>query len=150
MRRLLRQPRRDWLTVLEVSAFLAYSEVAFRLPRSLLLSRSVRRALIPSGRHARRDEAERVARILDAILRIWPTRVSCLQRSLTLVLALRQRGCGADLRIGARKSASGVEAHAWVEIDGDVFAAALRGAFPALEGVALSLTRDLRELVVQQ
>jgi len=40
----------------------------------------------------------------------------CLEQSLTLWWLLVRRGLPAELHIGVRKSATGFEAHAWVEL----------------------------------
>ena len=45
---------------------------------------------------------------------------NCLERSLTLWWMLRRAGIASELRIGARKSDSRFEAHAWIEVDGQV------------------------------
>ncbi|MGH9680408.1 MAG: lasso peptide biosynthesis B2 protein [Candidatus Acidiferrales bacterium] len=45
---------------------------------------------------------------------------NCLERSLTLRWLLRRQGIGGELHIGARKNGSRLEAHAWVELDGQV------------------------------
>jgi hypothetical protein len=42
-------------------------------------------------------------------------RVTCLPRSLTLWRLLRSQGVEADLRIGVRREAGRLDAHAWVE-----------------------------------
>lgn len=47
-------------------------------------------------------------------------RTNCLEQSLVLCRVLRRRGLNADLRIGARKEAGRFEAHAWVEVAGNV------------------------------
>jgi hypothetical protein len=47
-------------------------------------------------------------------------RTNCLEQSLVLCRMLRRRGLSADLRIGARKEADRFEAHAWVEVAGNV------------------------------
>jgi hypothetical protein len=47
-------------------------------------------------------------------------RTSCLEQSLVLCRMLRRRHMNADLRIGARKEEDRFEAHAWVEMEGNV------------------------------
>jgi Transglutaminase-like superfamily len=49
---------------------------------------------------------------------LWPTEVLCLQRSLSIALALRLGGIRSDLVIGVRPYP--VEGHAWVEVNGRV------------------------------
>jgi hypothetical protein len=47
---------------------------------------------------------------------------NCLERSLLLWWLLRRRGVAAVVRIGVRKDASLLQAHAWIEVDGQVVA----------------------------
>jgi len=47
---------------------------------------------------------------------LW--RATCLPRALTLWRLLRHQGLRAELRIGVRKEAGLLDAHAWVEYDG--------------------------------
>lgn len=47
-------------------------------------------------------------------------RASCLEQSLTLWWLLRRRGIDSQIRIGVRKEADRLEAHAWVEFAGVV------------------------------
>jgi hypothetical protein len=44
--------------------------------------------------------------------------VGCLPRALAMYRLLRREGYQAELRIGVRRTATGMEAHAWVEVDG--------------------------------
>ena len=64
------------------------------------------------------DPAESLVRMLDATAQRLPFRSTCLERSLGLWWMLIRRGYDAQVRIGARISAEGFEAHAWVERDG--------------------------------
>jgi hypothetical protein len=48
------------------------------------------------------------------------TTPNCLERSITLWWLLRRAGIPSELRIGARKNDSRFEAHAWIELDGQV------------------------------
>src|SRR5712691_11867967 len=45
---------------------------------------------------------------------------NCLERSLFLWWLLRRGGIEGELHIGARKNGFGLEAHAWVELEGQV------------------------------
>lgn len=49
-------------------------------------------------------------------------RASCLERSLLLWYLLRRQGVAAELRIGVRKAGSALQAHAWIEVGGQVLA----------------------------
>jgi hypothetical protein len=64
--------------------------------------------------------AREVARAVDAGLGVLPVRVTCLRRSMTLLRELRRQGLDADLCLGVRRAEHGVEAHAWLEIRGEV------------------------------
>ncbi len=63
-------------------------------------------------------EGRSMARLVDAAARHGPYPAACLQRSLTLWWLLRRRGIDSYLRIGVRKEAGRLEAHAWVELRG--------------------------------
>ena len=63
-------------------------------------------------------EPEMTARMVRAAARYVPVHGSCLEQSLVLWFLLRREGIASELRIGARKSASGFEAHAWIECRG--------------------------------
>ena len=87
-----------------------------------ILSTHPRAAASPRGDdllHARQ-----VARLVAAAARHGPYRASCLPMSLTLQRLLRERGIDVDLRLGVRKAAGGLEAHAWVERHGEPIAEA--------------------------
>jgi len=66
--------------------------------------------------------AEQIARAVDRAAGFLPgfLRPSCLPRSLTLWWLLRRAGQPAELRIGVRRAADRLEAHAWVEREGRV------------------------------
>lgn len=49
---------------------------------------------------------------------LHPLRMTCLPRALTLHCFLQRRGFDSNVRIGAQKNATGLQAHAWVEVDG--------------------------------
>jgi hypothetical protein len=63
-------------------------------------------------------QSRATARLVDAAARRGPYRASCLPRSLTLWWLLRRQGIATELRIGVRKAAGALEAHAWVEYQG--------------------------------
>ncbi len=107
----------DRLAKVEVALRLALSQLEYFLPSRFLLGRRVRNAMQgwPGGESCVL-EARRLARVTDAVARRFPFRTRCLQRSLVLVSLLRQRGVSGRLRIGVRRRAEGVTAHAWVEV----------------------------------
>jgi hypothetical protein len=64
--------------------------------------------------------AKRIARLEAVTAANLFFRTSCLEQSLVLCRLLKRRGMNAGLRIGARKEADRFEAHAWVEMAGNV------------------------------
>jgi hypothetical protein len=73
-----------------------------------------------AGAASRLALAREVTRLAEKAERRGPLRPNCLERSLVLWWLLRRRGLPAELRIGARKEDSRFEAHAWVELEGQV------------------------------
>ena len=70
-----------------------------------------------------RDEAEaiyRLEKIVDIATRNHLYPLTCLRQALTLQWLLARRGIDASLRIGVRKEAGELQAHAWVEYAGRV------------------------------
>jgi hypothetical protein len=106
------------LFLLPLTALILWA-VGFRRWQALLAR------LAPVGSvSASEDEADLVregratARLVDAAARRSPYTATCLPRSLTLWWLLRRRGIDSYLRIGVRKAAGRIEAHAWVELQG--------------------------------
>ncbi len=64
--------------------------------------------------------AEVVARLINSAARHSLFTVNCLPQSLLVWWMLRREGIEAELRIGVRKDRQVVEAHAWVEMSGQV------------------------------
>ena len=64
--------------------------------------------------------ARRYARWIDSASRHHVVRARCLHRSLALHLWLREEGLPSELRIGVRKEADELRAHAWVQLAGQV------------------------------
>jgi hypothetical protein len=66
------------------------------------------------------EMAERITRAARSAERNGPGTPNCLERSLTLWWMLRRAGVDGELHIGARKEGGRFEAHAWVELGGQV------------------------------
>jgi len=62
--------------------------------------------------------ANAVARLVAAAARYGPYRAKCLPVALTLAWLLRRQGITTNLRLGVRKEAARLEAHAWIEFGG--------------------------------
>ena len=73
---------------------------------------------VTSGENLQR--AHTYAHWLAVASRHHVVRARCLHRSLALHHWLRRQGFASDFRIGVRKEAERISAHAWVEIDGQV------------------------------
>lgn len=65
-------------------------------------------------------EARAIAKLVEIASRYGLYKPNCLQKSLLLWWLLRRRGIESELRIGVRKKAEVLEAHAWVEYQGCV------------------------------
>lgn len=59
-----------------------------------------------------------IARLVQIAARSGLYRGNCLTQSLTLLWLLQREGIPSELRIGVRKDAGELEAHAWVEVSG--------------------------------
>lgn len=98
------------------SAFRAVADgavVAVLLKRRGLRAVLRRRPTIPD---ADPEQARQIADAVDAGLGLLPIAPTCLRRSVTLLRELDRRQMGANLHIGVRHGAEGVEAHAWVQV----------------------------------
>lgn len=67
----------------------------------------------------RSKQATVIARMVNAADRYGFVHPSCLAKSLTLWWLLTREGIMATLRIGTRMNQEKLEAHAWVECDGE-------------------------------
>jgi hypothetical protein len=72
--------------------------------------------------------------------RLMPGSVKCLARALTTQVLLSRLDYAADLQIGVAKGARGLEAHAWIECQGQIVIGNLQDLsrfvrLPSLEGV---------------
>lgn len=65
-------------------------------------------------------QARAIAKLVEIASRYGLYKPNCLQKSLLLWWLLQQRNIESELRIGVRKKAEVLEAHAWVEYQGCV------------------------------
>jgi hypothetical protein len=104
----------------EAILYLSLVDVALCLPYRFALAWLVRWSLAPRGRRmAQAEKSSGTVRVCHALARRWPTKPACLQRSLLVVCMLRRRGLPCQLKIGASRTRDGLQAHAWVEVDGE-------------------------------
>ena len=66
------------------------------------------------------ETAAKITRAVRTVELHGPGKPNCLQRSMLLWWLLRRGGIEGGLHIGARKNGSRLEAHAWVELEGEV------------------------------
>jgi len=92
------------------------------------------------------DSARVVTRLEESVARHLFFGSNCLERSLVLWWLLRVRGISAELRIGARKEADRFEAHAWVELGGEVLSSGSDAHlhFVPFEGPLISMETQSR------
>jgi hypothetical protein len=125
-RRFRRRPPEDRTLILRAVLFLALTRAGLRLLgflrwKRVLVSLS-RRPRLPRilPVEALRETAVRAARAVRSAELHGPANPNCLERSLTLWWLLRRSGVDSELHIGARKEGARLEAHAWVELAGQV------------------------------
>ncbi len=63
-------------------------------------------------------DAERLAQLAADAGIHGLVKATCLPRALVVHAALRRRGLQPALKLGVRRQAQGIEAHAWVELEG--------------------------------
>jgi hypothetical protein len=82
------------------------------------------------------ERLRRLAWLVDAAADRQPVTVRCLTRSIALAWMLRRRGLNPDVRIGVRRREDRLEAHAWVECQGEVLSqpASWEGPFALILG----------------
>lgn len=80
--------------------------------------------------------ARAAARMIEAASRNGIARGNCLSKSVALWWLLKRKDISAKLRIGARKAGRELEAHAWVELDGQILNDAddVRDSYAAFDG----------------
>lgn len=107
---------------IEAIALLTLARVAVRtLPFQRIAEHPVLR-LRKVDTSARTTDVAAIARIVGAAARAMPFRAKCLEQAITTTAMLRGRGVAATLHLGTRRGTgdAGLEAHAWVSIDGEV------------------------------
>lgn len=87
-----------------------------RVQNVLARGKPVIRAGATIGDDSRR--AAEAARLVAAAARHGPYRASCLPVALALGWLLQRQGIRTQLRLGVRKAAARLEAHAWIEHQG--------------------------------
>jgi Transglutaminase-like superfamily len=98
---------------------------------------------IKSGQSTSHASVRKIAWAVKVISRSMPGKVKCLARALTTQTLMNWQGHSCEFRIGVAKSNGGtLEAHAWVEYQGQVVIGNLQDLsrfipLPSLKGVKL-------------
>jgi hypothetical protein len=104
-----------------LAAALVMLPIAGASLRALGLRRTQRLLLRAPARLKRTPVSPvRAGQIVRAAAERGPYCAKCLAASLTLQALLLRSGVRTSLRLGVRKGGAGIEAHAWVELDGEV------------------------------
>jgi hypothetical protein len=113
-------------TVFRAVAILPLTEVGLRVIGFRRWKQFIELFFMPAARRhelepgAQLEMAERIAGAVRSAERNGLGTPNCLERSLTLWWLLQRVGIEAELHIGARKNEARFEAHAWVEVRGEV------------------------------
>lgn len=125
-RRFRMRPPRDRALILRAALVLPLTEIGLRtlgfqrckqLAEKLFFTAPPLPTLPPD---LQREVALRIRRAVSSAELHGPAHPNCLERSMTLWWMLRREGVQGELHIGARKEGNRFEAHAWVELGGQV------------------------------
>jgi hypothetical protein len=125
-RRFRKLPPPDRMLILRASLILPLTEIGlhlfgFRRWKKLIEKFSLPAHLPqPLPENLQLEVALRAVRAVRSVELHGPTNPNCLERSMTLWWMLRRDGVDGELHIGARKNGARLEAHAWVELGGQV------------------------------
>lgn len=110
----------EWITLAEAWWLLGAISLSLR---QVSLERLLERQRFNPGCDGRvesnRARAKRLQRIISIASRLHLMRMTCLVRALTLDRMLKRRGIVCWMCIGVNKAGERVEAHAWVEVEGE-------------------------------
>lgn len=125
-RRFRRRPPEDRALILQAAVLLPLTQIGLRrfgfqrwkelIEKFSLASRPPQN--LPAD--LQRESTSRAVRAVRSAELHGLTKPNCLERSMTLWWVLRRDGIEGELHIGARKADGQFEAHAWVELGGQV------------------------------
>jgi hypothetical protein len=121
-----KRPPEDRVLILRASLILPLTEIGLRLFGFRRWKEWIEKFSLPARlsqslpADVQRETALRAARAVRSVELHGPANPNCLERSLTLWWLLRRSGVDGELHIGARKRGARFEAHAWVELGGQV------------------------------
>jgi hypothetical protein len=115
-------------TLLGLACGLPVVELSLRCVGAQRTASWLSRAIRPAPSHppttAELQQADRLAHLVAIAGRRGVLRAPCLSQSLLVRALLRGRGLDAVLRLGVRKDGGELDAHAWIELDGNTLAQA--------------------------
>ncbi len=121
LRRFLELSSFDQRLLFEAWWRLLAAALRLRLAPRRTVARAVLATTAPDGPGERYDKGGTVPAVALAVARAAAHHLqpmTCLPRALALQRMLARRGVDSVLRIGVRKEAETIAAHAWVEVDG--------------------------------
>lgn len=108
---------RELGSLIRAWTYLLVADVALRFMAFPRVERLL--ALLTGGRQRQAAlSAGRLATLVSAAARHHLRPMTCLPRALALQALLRRNGIQAELRIGVRREAGDLQAHAWIEAAG--------------------------------
>lgn len=116
-RRVLDLSFSDWLSLIEAWWRLFGFYLALRVFSYERLKTPFQKSLEETPEHVL-EIAQANYRLVGRASRLHLLPMTCLPRALTLRSMLGRRGIRSEVRLGARKTAIGLHAHAWVEVLG--------------------------------
>ena len=125
-RRFRKRPSEDRMLILRAALILPMTEIGlrtfgFQRWKTLMVKFSLPVHPPPSlSAGVQLETAMRTVRAVRSVELHSLTSPNCLERSMTLWWMLRRAGVDGELHIGARKQGARFEAHAWVELEGQV------------------------------
>ena len=125
-RRFRRRPPEDRSFILRAALLLPLTEMGLRFFGFRRWKEMIEKFFLPAQppqtltEDLQRETALRATRAVRSVELHGPTTPNCLERSMTLWWILRRAGVDGELHIGARKKDERFEAHAWVELRGQV------------------------------
>jgi hypothetical protein len=125
-RRFRKRPPEDRVLILRAALILPLTEIGLRLFGFRRWKEWIGKFFLPARlsqflpADVQRETALRAVRAVRSAALHGPANPNCLERSLTLWWLLRRNGIDGELHIGARKEGARFEAHAWVELGGQV------------------------------
>lgn len=112
----------DWILVAQAAAWFAVVEIGLRVLKLRTLP-----TIFQNHKPANRVEGDRpgvsparVRYCVELASRFHPLHPTCLKKALVLYAMLTRRGVNARVIVGAAKSDSKLDAHAWIEHQGQV------------------------------